>query len=266
MTTQSPVPSAQALIDRIKAQLAAAGVAWRAETVDTIKAGAPDTAVAGIATTFMATFDAIRRAVEAGANLVITHEPTFYGHLDATDGLQADPVFRAKVEYIRQHRVVVFRFHDHWHARRPDGMRVAMLRALGWNGDGQNPITLAAPTTLGALAADLERRLGIVAMRVVGDPATPVATVALSFGYGNPQLTAAVDCAITGESQEADSSWDNAEYALDATALGRPKGLILLGHEQSEGRGMEVCAEWLRTFIADVPVTFVRSGEPFTAM
>jgi putative NIF3 family GTP cyclohydrolase 1 type 2 len=220
--------------------------------------------VKAIATTFMATFDAIKRSVDAGANLVITHEPTFYSHLDTIDTLQADPVFRAKTDYIREHDVVVFRFHDHWHARRPDGMRVAMLRALGWSGDGRNPLTLATPTTLGALAADLEKRLGIVALRVVGDPAGPVSTVALSFGYGNPQLTAAVDCAITGESQEADSAWDNAEYALDATALGRPKGLILLGHEQSEGRGMDVCAEWLRTFITDVPVTFVRAGEPFT--
>src|SRR5436309_852781 len=61
------------------------GVPWRTETVDTFKAGNPDTPVTGIAVTMMATLDVLERAAGSGKNLIITHEPTFYNHLDTTD-------------------------------------------------------------------------------------------------------------------------------------------------------------------------------------
>ena len=255
--------TAREVVDRIKETLAASGVAWRAETVDTFKAGNPDTPVTGIATTFMATFDAIQRAVAAGANFVISHEPTFYNHQDATATFVDDAVFKAKMAFIEKHQVVVFRFHDHWHARRPDGMRVALFRLFGWP-EAQGVVTLP-PTTLSALASDLQRRLAIRAIRVVGDPNARVSRVALGLGYGNPQLNADIDAVVTGEYQEADSAWDNPAYALDATATGQPKGVIILGHEQSEGPGMDECATWLRTVVPDVRVTFIRAGEPFWA-
>ena len=253
--------TAREIVDRIKQTLASDGVTWRAETVDTFKAGDPDTPVTGIASTFMATFDAIQRAVAAKANFVITHEPTFYNHQDQTSAFAEDAVFKAKMAFIEKHRVVVFRFHDHWHAKRPDGMRVALFKLFGWP-EATGVVTLP-PTTLGALAADLRKRLDIRAMRVVGDPSAPVTRVALGLGYGNPQLTAGVDVVVTGEYQETDSAWDNPAYAIDASATGQPKGVILLGHEQSEGPGMDECATWLRTVVSEVPVTFIRAGEPF---
>jgi len=87
--------------------------------VDTFKAGDPDTPVTGVATTMMATFDVLKRAASEGANLVITHEPTFYSHEDKTESLEEanDPVWREKENFIREHRIVVWRFHDHWHMR-----------------------------------------------------------------------------------------------------------------------------------------------------
>src|ERR1700716_2488291 len=63
------------------------GVEWKKETVDTFKAGNPDTAVTGIAVTMMATMDVLQRAASSGKNLIITHEPTFYNHLDKLDVL-----------------------------------------------------------------------------------------------------------------------------------------------------------------------------------
>src|SRR4051794_739129 len=74
--------TAREIVDLIKQHV---GVPWREQTVDTIKAGDPETPVTGIATTMMATFDVLRRASAAGANLVITHEPVFYTHLDSTE-------------------------------------------------------------------------------------------------------------------------------------------------------------------------------------
>jgi hypothetical protein len=39
---------------------------------------------------------------------------------------------------------------------------------------------------------------------------------------------------------------------------GKKKALIILGHVVSEQAGMKYCAEWLRTFITEVPVELLR--------
>src|SRR5215467_8644085 len=73
-------PSAQDIVDRIKQKI---GFEWKADGVDTFKAGDPMTPVKGIATSAMATLDVLKQAVKAGANFVITSEPTFYSKADA---------------------------------------------------------------------------------------------------------------------------------------------------------------------------------------
>src|SRR5262245_52486484 len=120
------VLTARQVIERIQQHV---GVPWREETVDTFKAGDPATAVSGIAVTMMATQDVLERAAAAGANLVITHEPTFYGHFDKPGDLEqaGDKVLAAKRAFIDAHHLVVWRFHAHWHARRPDGILAGMV-------------------------------------------------------------------------------------------------------------------------------------------
>jgi putative NIF3 family GTP cyclohydrolase 1 type 2 len=257
--------TAEAVVARIKAQLASQGVAWREGGRDTFKAGKPDTAVRGIATSGMSTFDVLRRAAAAGRNLVITHEPTFYNDRDVTTALESDPVYLAKQRFVAQHDLVVWRFHDHAHAMRPDPLVAGSARALGWTAYASptDPRIYVLPaTTLGALAADIARRLGDHAIRIVGDPAMAVSRVVLGPGYGVPPLTAGVDVVIGGEIGE---SGGNTEYALDAAAAGLPKAMIMLGHMMSEDHGMREVADWLRTFLSDVPITFIPAGEPFAA-
>src|SRR4051794_6004827 len=82
---QSEHPTARDIIERIQKNV---GVAWRTQTVDTFKAGNPNRAVTGIAVTMMATLDVLERAAASGKNLIITHEPTFYNHLDTTAKLK----------------------------------------------------------------------------------------------------------------------------------------------------------------------------------
>ena len=115
------------------------GVPARETTVDTFKAGDPETRVTGIAVTMMATLEMLQRAVAAGHNLVITHEPAFYSHRDATDVLEkeSDAVYTAKQKYIAEHKLVIWRFHDRPHEMKPDMIRTGMIRRLGWKGYGQ---------------------------------------------------------------------------------------------------------------------------------
>jgi putative NIF3 family GTP cyclohydrolase 1 type 2 len=254
------------VLERIKAHV---GVPWREQTVDRLIAGGLDTPVKGIATTMMATLDVLQRAAAAGKNMVITHESTFFSHQDSTEQLTNDATYQYKLDFCRQHDIVSFHFHDHWHAHQPDGIAVGMARELGWekNADPNNIrlFSFPSPTPLAPFAKDMLTRLKIRTMRVVGRPDLPIRRAIASWGYvsefpGIPLLARPdIDVLIVGETRE----WELVEYAQDTMSSGRKKALILLGHVVSEQAGMKYCAEWLKTFIPEVPIEFMAAPEPF---
>jgi putative NIF3 family GTP cyclohydrolase 1 type 2 len=260
-----PMLTAGQVIDRIKANV---GVPWRQQTVDNIIAGNPDIAVEGIATTMMATLDVLKRASAAGKNLVITHESTFFSHQDTIDQLTRDETYVYKLDFINKKGMVVFHFHDHWHARRPDGINAGMARELGWekyaDPENQRLYTLP-PTPLARLAQEIERKLQARTMRILGDPRLPVSRVLASWGYvsqfpgTNLIARPDVDALIAGETRE----WELVEYVQDMISSGKKKALIVIGHVLSEQSGMKLCAEWLKGFINEVPIEFVPATEPF---
>jgi putative NIF3 family GTP cyclohydrolase 1 type 2 len=245
------------------------GVDWKKETVDTFKAGNPDTAVTGIAVTMMATMDVLQRASAKGLNLVITHEPTFYAHLDTPEGMpESDPVWAEKRAFIEKHGMVVWRFHDHWHMRKPDGIKAGMVRSLGWEKfqNSENQYLFVMPeTTVKKLAEEVANKLDSPVVRVVGKPEMKVTKVGFSPGAaGFERETHAleqddVQVLLVGETRE----WETVEYAADAVTQGRNKALIVIGHVPSEQAGMEECTRWLRGFVKNVPVDFVGTKEPF---
>ena len=257
--------TADGVIQRIKDHV---GTPWLDKTVDRIIAGTGVTPIHGIATTMMATLEVLQKAVAAGTNMVITHEPTFYSHEDTTDELKADATFQYKAEFIRRNNLVVFRFHDHWHRRNPDGIALGMTRELGWdkNVDSQNPHLFSfLPTPLAEFVATIKTRLKPNSMRVVGDQHLSVRKVIASWGYisqfpGIDLLARPdVDVLIGGEARE----WEVVEYAQDVIASGKKKALVLIGHVASEQAGMAYCTQWLKPLFPELPVEFVPASEPF---
>jgi NIF3 (NGG1p interacting factor 3) len=268
--------TAQQVVERIQKN---AGVPWQPDSLDTFKAGDPATEVTGIATTAMATVDMLTRAAKEKANLIITLEPVFFGRLDAQPAAapaggrgQAgvstdDPVYTAKKEFIQKNGLVVWRFTDHWRAHKPDPFAVGLARTLGWSRYqvGEDVFRYDIPeVTLGSLAVDLAKRLNARAgIRVVGDPQSRVRRVALLPGVST--LAAAMkslpacDVLVAGETRE----WESVEYAQDTVAAGQKKGLIMLGRVLSQEPGMNVCADWLRTLIPEVPVRSIPAGDPY---
>jgi putative NIF3 family GTP cyclohydrolase 1 type 2 len=245
------------------------GVEWQKQTVDTFKAGNPDTTVTGIAVTMMATMDVLQRASAKGLNFVITHEPTFYAHLDTPEGMpESDPVWAEKRAFIEKHGMVVWRFHDHWHMRKPDGIEAGMVHALGWEKfqSPENQYLFVMPeTTVKKLAEEVAHKLDSSVVRVVGQPEMKVTKVGFSPGAaGSERETQAlerddVQALLVGETRE----WETVEYVADAVSQGRNKALIVIGHVPSEQAGMEKCAGWLKGFVKDVPVEFVAAKQPF---
>ena len=258
--------TARELVAEIQKQV---GVEWKKDTVDTFKAGNPDTPVTGVAVTMMATMDVLQRASAKGLNFVITHEPTFYAHLDTPEGIpESDAVWAEKRAFIEKHGIVVWRFHDHWHMRKPDGIEAGNVHALGWEKfqRADNQYLFVIPeTTLKELAKQVSQKLGSSVVRVVGDPAMKITKVAFSPGAaGSPREIHAleqddVQVLMVGETRE----WETVEYAADAVSEGRKKALIVIGHIPSEQPGMEECARWLKGFVKGVPVEFVPAKQPF---
>jgi putative NIF3 family GTP cyclohydrolase 1 type 2 len=242
---------------------------WQSKTVDTYKGGNENIEITGIASTFLATLDVLKKAHEKGLNMVITHEPTFYNHFDNIDEYgDSDPIVQDKMNFIKKNNMVVFRFHDHIHKMEHDGIYAGVVQKLGWDGyeKSRRPYLYTLPeTTVGDLAKELENLFKVETIRVVGDPQMKFTKASLVLGAPGParQIESLqrddVEVMIGGETHE----WETVEYVRDAVSMGKKKALLLIGHANSEEAGMEYCADWLKDFITEVPIEFIPAGDPF---
>ena len=268
-------PTAGQFVERVQAAL---GGEWATDGPDGFKAGDPNTPVKGVATTAMATLDVLRRAAEAGANLIFTHEPTFFGRQDGPApppeegrspffrGLSAnDPVYLAKKEFIEKNAMVVYRLHDNWLSRRRPDMTAGLADSVGWSGfrvSGDDALYEIPAASAQQVVEMLRQKLNIRGgLRAVGDRTARVRRVLLYPGFTTPAVMWArysdADLFVTGEVRE----WENTFYAADMFTAGEKHGLVTLGRVVSEDPGMRVCAEWLKTVAGGVPTRWIPAGD-----
>jgi putative NIF3 family GTP cyclohydrolase 1 type 2 len=261
------------VVERIRANV---GVEWKTDTVDTFKVGDPATGVKGIAVASMATMDVLKKSVAAGANFIITAEPTFFGKADNPNpppgrgqaaNATPDSVLAAKKEFIQKNGLVVWRFSDHWRLRKPDPLLQGLNETMAWTkyqAPGDAAHFVLPPVKLDALAGALKAKLGIRGgMRVVGDPASEMRTIGLLPGTtplaAALKMLPAVDVIVAGEVRE----WESVEYAQDTVTAGVKKGLILVGRVISEEPGMKLCASWLKTLVPETRIEWIATGDPY---
>ncbi|PQP80169.1 hypothetical protein C0Q44_28750 [Paenibacillus sp. PCH8] len=243
-------------------------------TGDVLVAGKGSTVVTGIVTTYMATVDVIRQAYAAGANLIITHEPSYYTGADQQDWIQQDPVYEAKRQLIENTGMAIWRYHDYMHMAKPDRIYTGLLKELGWE---TNQVPYEFPwiyeieaTTTGELAKFLKQKLRMDVIQLVGRPDMPCSRIGILVGGGSLGLgkesmpmelmkEQQLDVMLCGEITE----WTLCAYVNDATMLGMNKAMLVLGHERSEEWGMKHMAEWLQPLVGDIPVQFMDAKEPF---
>ena len=257
--------TARQVVERIKGKVTCP---WAERTNDTFKAGDPDAKVTGIAVTFMATYDVLRQASQAGCNLIITHEPTYYHGADDKSRLAPDAGIKAKDAFIKENGLVIWRFHDHIHRTEPDGIVKGMVESLGWSPYQRqdNPrLFRRGETTLKALAQELAAQFKGGSLRVIGKPSMTFTKLGLSVGasgsLGQMKMlqTDDVEVLVVGETCE----WETVEYVRDASDAGLNKAMIVLGHANSEEAGMAYCGKWLGGFVTEVPIEFIPAGDPF---
>ena len=250
------------------------------QTCDVLVAGNEEAEVTKIVSTFMATVGVIEKAIAQGANLIITHEPTWYTGGDQIDWLETDPVYLAKKKLIDEHQLNIWRFHDHMHMATDDLIYTGFDEELGW---GQYALTLDGhlatfgqsyqlpKTSLRDLSLALKNKLGMDVIQIVGKPEMTVERVGVLVGGGSLGLGVESRPMELMESQQLDlvicgdiTEWTLSAYINDAAALGLNKGMLVLGHERSEEMGMKHLVPWLQELELGCDVVFIDAEEPFT--
>jgi len=238
-------------------------------TVDTFKSGGPDVEVTGIAVSWMSTSAALERALGLGCNVFVTHEPTYYNHLDACDS----PIFeldgvREKRDFIEASGMSIIRCHDLWDQVPGVGIPDAWGEALGLGrvvgGEGYYRVYGVSGRSAGEVASQVAARsvqYGQEAVQLIGDPDTSVTRVAIGTGAITPLFTYVtkyqIDLAICTD--DGFTYWQHGAYAADA---GLP--VIVVNHATSEEPGMIRLAETIQRRFPTVPVHYIPHGCMYT--
>lgn len=255
------------------------------KTRDRILCGDPQQECTGVAVTVCATLEVMRQAAESGCNFIISHEGIWYnyeksGSLDAVE----NEAVQAKLDYVRQHQLTVWRFHDAMHgfgstARfgqpRTDGrdyIFYGIMKQLEWE-----PYLLSSPvkplwyriprTPARRLGRQLLEKFALTGMRTVGDQNAEIETVF----FAEHLMMGEKDLPRIEQARRADAMitleiLDNTltEYVRDAVALGEPKIIYEMGHFNTEELGMRYMTQWLPPLIGPaVKVVFLQSGDEF---
>ena len=248
---------------------AAAGGSYRAigALVDGFRAGDADREVTGVVVAARASTAVLQRAVELGANIVISRT-AFLG--DSMDRPVSDPepALAAKIAYIDAHDLAVLRLQDPRIGPAGRAVTAAYPRAIGLDqplptdDPAAGLVYAVAPLPAIELIRRTRRVLPTQTVRFVGDPSLPVTGVAVATETSRPNALAPliarpdVNLLICGEVHETETT----AYVLDAIALGLPKAMLVTGSIAIEEPAARALADWLKT-IATVPVTYVPSDE-----
>ena len=256
---------------------------------DDYKSGDPEMECTGIVTALTPNIVVIRKAIELNANLIVVHEPTYYTSQDGPGWFEDfdNEIYVEKHKLLEQHKICIWRDHDHMHANDPDSIFTGVLKYMGWldktkvdrdTGLYAHFLIDLEECTVKQLTQKLIDTIGLNGARIVGDENAIVKKAAL-VGHLYPQdivkkdgskgeysikvieaMENGVDVIIPGETID----WTVLSYIRDAYELGKNKAAILIGHFNWEELGMKYMQEWLFDLIeGQIPVTYVPSGDMY---
>lgn len=252
-------------------------VKLKPDTVDRIIIGNPETVARKIGTCWLPNWETCRKAVAAGVNVLITHEPTFYTHRDLGEvpGFLENKSDYTKAQYLSQiekkkkwindNGLVIIRNHDTLDALQERGIPFAFGQFLGFsNSDiiasriyynvykfNKQPASSFARTIAGKL-----KELGQPGIAFYGDPAREVSSVGVGTGWIcdpmdyadlKPDVFIAIDDVIRTHIQTV--------YSEDT---GHP--LIVINHGVSEEMGMRSLNQIIREKYPEMEVLHFSQG------
>lgn len=246
-------------------------------SVDRVIAGDPETTVRGIAVMWTPTWDALRRALAEGCNVVVAHEPTFFSHFDL-DGFEEQagkisraaeqalvPTRDAKLRWIQENGLVVIRSHDVVD-QMPGGVVDSLVKQLGFAESdvlvSKYPyriVRISPAVTAGELAKRLAKsfaRIGQPGVVFYGDPQRQIGKLGLGTGYGCvPWDFAALGAEMCVTIDDRIKTWIETEWADDS---GYP--MIVIHHGTAEEWGVHTLHEKLVAAFPHLPVKLQVQG------
>jgi putative NIF3 family GTP cyclohydrolase 1 type 2 len=229
-------------------------------TVDRIVYGNRDRNVKCIAVTWIAYSATIEQAAALGANILVTHEPTFYNRLDL-DGIdEITPELGRKIKLLEELEMTVIRCHDVWDLRFPEpGILSSWASFIGLNEaivrDGYFAVYEVAPQSALSFAKTLAtktRSLGQSVVGFYGDQERTIRRVGIGTGAASDpfrlfQLGA--DLAVVADDAPNNTAWKAGAWCHDTE-----KPVVIVNHAVAEAPGISALASHLRETFPRVQV------------
>ena len=178
-------------------------------TVDTVKIGDPAREVRKAGVCWYASIETIRAAHEAGCDLLICHEPTFWEHAAPELQWRDKAPGVAKRKFLEKTGMVILRAHDTWDQWPEIGIRDSWARFLGlenriWASTEHNfhaiyEVRVQTLLDFAEYVADKIKALGEDSVHVMGNPDCLVSRPAIGVGCIGPDtecVEAGADVAI----------------------------------------------------------------------
>jgi len=257
-------------------------VNWE-HTVDQFLAGNPDSEVKGIAVSWMPTFPNLKRALDAGCNLFVTHEPLYAVSINDQGKViggtpfidphmnrirerifDKDHVWVKKQRWLEETGMIVYRCHDFWDDFPEIGIHGAWADWIGLSGE---PVETRRfyevhefdEMTVEDLAKKIlkcVRPLGQEAVHIVGDLKKRVSRIAIGTGaitdYREMHNMHADVILLTDDGTRL---WESGQWAIDSDTP-----LIIVNHSTSEEPGMITLSRYIQKAFPDVPVIHIPVG------
>ncbi|HCV23117.1 MAG TPA: Nif3-like dinuclear metal center hexameric protein [Candidatus Latescibacteria bacterium] len=219
-------------------------------TVDTVKAGNPSKPICSVAVCWYPSLANLRAAVEAGCDLLITHEPTWWDHHDRPGGWRERGPGLEKTRLVEETELVVARLHDTWDNWPQIGIRDSLAKGLGFTrfvGEDEtrwHATYEVEPQTLRDFAGQIARRVAPLeedAVQVIGDPEMIVKRPSIGVGCGGPE-----EDMIEIGSDVLIVCFDGASYWATRDRFAETGvGVITLEHGTTEMWGIESLAGYI---------------------
>jgi len=227
------------------------------KTVDRVITGDGEKEISNAIVTWISSFDAVREAARRGADLLITHEPTFYRHCREHEQFPDDALAREKNSFIKNAGLTVLRIHDSWDRFPEVGIPFAWAKFLGLEGppvetgwDGYLHAYDIKQTTAIEFAERIAKRTGTIGEPVIqfsGDPSAPVTRVGIGTGCAcDPVIYREMGCDLHVVTDDGVSYWGPIQRSLDE---GFP--VVRVNHGTSEEPGMVTLTEYLNKTFPD---------------
>lgn len=244
-------------------------------TSDQFLHGDPEIKVTGIAVSWIATNDAIRKAGKAKLNLFITHEPSLYDFDYYTTGLfqkslEGKKLIDKKKEVLDKFGITLMRCHDTWDLMPNSGICDEWGNFLGFKTE-ERPIKSyykiclvnnLSIKELSKLILKKVKLLGQDSVKVIGDMGKKVKRMVIGTGAVTvfPEMNKLNPDVILA-TEDGMRHWDAGLWALD---LQIP--FIVVNHAISEIPGMKSLSKYLQSNFNNVPVEYINTIFPYITL